>query len=102
MEQEMNQLMVYFAAFLFSMGLGITLVKRNAVAILIGIELMLNAANINFVVFSTGDPDGQGQIMALFVIVLAAAEVVVGLTLIFLVYKRFKTSDLTKISNLKE
>lgn len=90
------------AAILFSIGLATTLVKRNAIAVLIGIELMLNAANINLVAFSRTDPDGEGQLLALFVIAIAAAEVVVGLTLVFLVYKHKQEADLNTYNELGE
>ena len=69
---------------------------------LMGVELMLNASNINFVAFAQYDIiDAEGQMAALFVIVLAAAEIAVALAIILNVYKRFGTVNLDKISELK-
>lgn len=69
---------------------------------LMGIELMLNAANVNFVAFSQQDKSLlEGQMAALFVIVLAATESVVALALILNIYKHFKTIHLSEINNLK-
>ena len=75
--------------------------KRNAIFILIGIELMLNASNINFVVFSKNDTLIQGQMAAIFVMVVAAAETAVALAIIFKIYKNYKSSDLSDASELK-
>ncbi len=70
--------------------------------VLIGIELMLNAANLNLITFSRFDPQAlQGQIFSLFVITIAAAEAAVALALVVKVYKYFKTSDLDKINSMK-
>jgi NADH-quinone oxidoreductase subunit K len=71
--------------------------------VLIGIELMLNAANINFVAFSHfGNFGLSGQIMALFVIVLAAAEAAIALAIVLNIYKTFSTVNVDEVSNLKE
>jgi len=89
------------AAALFSIGLAIVLIKKNAVFMLMGIELMLNAANINFVAFSYYQPDKlEGQIFALFVILVAASEAAVGLAIILKLYAHFRTVDLTKAETL--
>lgn len=81
------------SAVLFSVGLFGAIARRNVLGILIGIELMFNAANINFVAFNRylhpGQPWGQG--FALFIIALAAAEAVVGLALVLAIYRNFKT-----------
>lgn len=70
--------------------------------VLIGIELMLNAANVNLIAFSAFDPgELQGQVFSLFVITVAAAEATVGLALVVKVYQYFKSSDITDISELK-
>lgn len=88
-------------AFLFSVGLVIILTKRNIVVVLMGIELMLNAANINLVAFSVLDPGRiQGQIFALFVLVIATAEAAIGLALLIQVYRYYKTSNLDEINQL--
>lgn len=77
------------AAMLFCIGLYGVLTKRNAVAVLMGIELMLNAVNINLVAFNRfiAPQDFIGQLFAIFVIVVAAAEVAVGLALVICVYR---------------
>src|SRR5262249_56236983 len=85
---------LYFAAASFSIGLLGVLIRRNAIAVLMAIEIMLNAANINFIAFwRYGTPPAEegpltGVMMALFVITIAAAEVAVGIGLIFLSYRR--------------
>ena len=89
------------AAFLFAIGIMILVIKRNAIAALMGIELMLNAVNINLVVFSNLNRQMDGQMFVIFVIVVAVAEAAVGLALLLQVYKSYKTSDLDKITKLK-
>ena len=90
------------AALLFCIGLAVVLTRRNAIAVLIGLELMLNAANINLVAFSRYDAFMlQGQVFALFVIVVAAAEAAVALALVVRVYGYFKVADLDKLNELK-
>ncbi len=82
------------SALVFGLGLYAALSRRNAVAMLMGIELMLNAANINLVAFNKYAAPGamQGQIFALIVITLAACEAAVGLALILAAYRRFETT----------
>jgi len=93
------------AAFMFSSGLFAALGRRNAIAVLMGIELMLNAANINLVAFwrygVTPVQNLDGQIFALFVIAVAAAEVAVGLALIISVYRNRRTVNLDDLDILK-
>lgn len=90
-------------AFMFCSGLFVVLTKKNAIMVLIGIELMLNAANLNLVAFSRFDPQGlQGQIFSLFVITIAAAEAAVALAIVVKVYRYFNTSDLDKINDMKK
>ena len=87
---------------LFCIGLLVVLTRKNAIAVLIGIELMLNASNINLVAFSHFDPDLlQGQIFALFVITVAAAEAAVGLAIVVKVYQYFQTAELDQLNQLK-
>ena len=94
--------LVMLSAVLFCSGLYVALTRKNAIAVLIGIELMLNAANINLVAFGHFDPDlMQGQIFALFVITVAAAEAAVGLAIVVKVYQYFQTANLDEISELK-
>ena len=76
---------------------------KNAVMVLMGIELILNAANINFVAFARFGSFGfNGQIMALFIIVLAAAEAAVALAIVLNIYKTFATVNVDEIDKLKE
>lgn len=89
-------------AVLFAIGMTIVLVKRNAIVVLMGIELMLNAANINFVAFSRTDQQIGGQMIALFVIIVAAAEAAVALAIVMKAVKAFKTSDVDEIKELNE
>ena len=89
---------ILLSGILFGIGLLIVIIKNNAILVLIGIELMLNAANINLVAFSANDTQIQGQIFALFVILLAAAETAVGLAIIVNVYRYFKTNNIENIS----
>lgn len=92
------------AAFLFSTGLYTSLARRNAIAALMGIELMLNAVNINLIAFwRYGEFVDRldGQIFALFVIAIAAAEVAVGLALIISVYRGRKTVNLDEMDLLQ-
>ncbi len=91
------------AAGLFSIGLAVVLLKRHAIMVLMGVELMLNAVNINLVAFSQHDPERvQGQMMALFVMVIAAAEAAVALAILLQVYRHFRTVQLDEISELKQ
>jgi len=91
------------SAALFCTGLYAILAKRNAIMILVGIELMINAAILNFVAFGRYDfPHYGGQIFALFAIVLAAAAVAVGLAIIVNVYRHFQTINPDQIDTLKE
>ncbi|MCG8474048.1 MAG: NADH-quinone oxidoreductase subunit NuoK [Cytophagales bacterium] len=91
---------LFFGASLFCIGLAIVLTKRNAIVVLMGIELILNAANINLIAFSQYDPGLGGQMFALFVMILAAAEVAVALAIVLNVYKYFRSSNLDEISSL--
>ena len=97
----MVELYILTGIILFTLGLMIVVMKKNAIVVLMGIELMLNAANINMVVFSNQDSNHQGTIFALFIMMIAAAEVAVGLSIIIQVYRQFKTSQLDDINELK-
>jgi NADH:ubiquinone oxidoreductase subunit K len=91
------------SAGLFCIGLYVILSKQNAVQILIGIELMLNAAILNLVAFSRFDKlNNSGQTFALFAIVLAAASTAVALAIVLNVYRRYKTIDPGKVNQLKD
>jgi NADH-quinone oxidoreductase subunit K len=96
------------AAFLFVCGLLTILVKRNAIGILMGVELILNAANVNLVAFNRFSHGGSGgnilldgQVFAIFVIVLAAAEAAVALAIFLNFYNNFSTIDVERAQNLK-
>ena len=79
---------------LFAMGLYCVMSRRNAIGILMGVELILNSANINYLAFSFfGGGRYDGQIFAIFVIMLAAAEAVIGLAVVLAIYQNFKTID---------
>ena len=93
---------LYLAAFLFSAGLGVIIMKRNLIMMLIGIELMLNAANLNLVTFNQLYPHSlDGQMFALFVIIIAVCEAAVGLAIILRVYHYYKTSSPDEVTELK-
>ena len=90
------------SAILFSFGITIILVKKNAIVVLMGLELMLNAANINLVAFSRYDHIKiQGHFFALFIMVVAVAETAVALAIIVKAYKYFHSINLDDFKNLK-
>ena len=98
----LNDFMLVSAA-LFCTGLFIIVSKKNAIQILIGIELMLNAAILNLVAFGKYDRvNNSGQIFALFAIILAAATTAVALAIILNVYKQYKTINPDQIKDLKD
>ena len=93
------------SALLFAIGLAGALTRRNAILVLIGIELMLNAANLNFIAFWRYSPQPQpaaGIVFVLFSIAIAAAEAAVGLALIISIYRHRRTTDLDRIDSMKE
>lgn len=91
------------SALLFCIGLSVVIVKKNAIVVLIGIELILNAANINLVAFSRYDAAMlQGQMFSLFVIVVAAAEAAVAMAIVLKVYNFYQTSNLDEVNELQE
>jgi NADH-quinone oxidoreductase subunit K len=90
-------------AALFTLGLITVATRRSAVAILMGIELILNAAAINFVAFAHyGHGKITGQVFAVFVVVLAAAEATVALAIVLAVYRGYGTIDVTGVRSLKD
>jgi NADH:ubiquinone oxidoreductase subunit K len=94
---------LYLSAFLFSVGLMIIIIKRNAIMVLLGIELLLNAANVNLVAFNQLQPNVfTGQLFALFVIVVAVSEAAVGLAIILRVYKYYQTAVPDQFTELKD
>jgi NADH:ubiquinone oxidoreductase subunit K len=96
----LNQFLI-LSAFLFCTGIYGVLARKNAVLVLMSIELMLNAVNINLVAFSAFRGNVSGQVFALFVITIAAAEVGVGLAIVLLIYRNERTSDLDEVDQLK-
>jgi NADH-quinone oxidoreductase subunit K len=92
-----------FGAFLFSVGVYGVLARKNAVLVLMSIELMLNSVNINLIAFNAWfhDPNGLGQIFALFIITVAAAEVGVGLAIVLLIFRNRKTINVDEVDLLK-
>lgn len=90
-------------AILFTLGLYSVLTRRNAISILMGIELILNGANINYVAFSHFSSGNlEGQIYAIFVIMLAAAEAAIGLAIVLAIFQLFHTIDVEAAEALKE
>ena len=102
----MNSLQSYLllSALLFSIGLAGALTRRNAIIVLVGIELMLNSANLNFIAFWRYGPAPAaltGIMFAIFSIGIAAAEAAVGLAIILAAYRHSGTTDLDEMNSLK-
>ncbi|NWF88460.1 MAG: NADH-quinone oxidoreductase subunit NuoK [Ignavibacteriaceae bacterium] len=94
---------LFISTILFSLGIFGIVTRKNAVMVLMGVELILNAANINFVAFARyGNFGFQGQLMALFVIILAAAEAAIALAIVLNIYKVFSSVNVDEIDRLKE
>ena len=94
-------LVLIFSALLFSTGVYGVLARRNAVLVLMSIELMLNAVNVNLVGFAASVRNFTGQVFALFVIAVAAAEVGIGLAIVILIFRNRETINLDEVSLLK-
>jgi NADH:ubiquinone oxidoreductase subunit K len=94
-------LVLFLSAMLFSIGVYGVLARRNAVLVLMSIELMLNAVNINLVAFGAALHDLTGQVFALFVITVAAAEVGIGLAIVILIYRNRETINVDEVNLLK-
>ena len=92
------------SAMLFAIGLAGALTRRNAILVLIGIELMLNAANLNFIAFWRYGPKPEqltGIMFVIFSIGIAAAEAAVGLALIIAIYRHYKTTNLDQVDSMR-
>jgi NADH-quinone oxidoreductase subunit K len=90
-------------ALLFTFGLVTVATRRNAVGVLMGVELILNGANVNFLAFDRYVGDGiTGQVFSLFVIVLAAAEAAVGLAIVLAIFQTFRTIDVRAADLMRE
>jgi NADH:ubiquinone oxidoreductase subunit K len=96
----LNQFL-FLGAFLFATGVYGVLARRNAVLVLMSIELILNAVNINLIAFGAFQNTVVGQVFALFVIAIAAAEVGVGLAIVLLIYRNRRSIDLTEVDVMK-
>jgi NAD(P)H-quinone oxidoreductase subunit 4L len=96
----LNQFL-FLGAFLFCTGVYGVLARRNGVLVLMSIELILNAVNINLVAFAAHTDNVAGQVFALFVITIAAAEVGVGLAIVLLIYRNRRSIDLTEVDLMK-
>jgi NADH:ubiquinone oxidoreductase subunit K len=96
----LNQFLL-LSAVLFSLGVYGVLARRNAVLVLMSIELMLNAVNINLIAFGAFRADVTGQVFALFVIAIAAAEVGVGLAIVLLIFRNRASIDLDEVDLMK-
>lgn len=96
----LNQFLL-LAAVLFCMGVYGVLTRRNGVLVLMSVELILNAVNINLVAFGAFQDNVQGDVFAVFVIAVAAAEVGVGLAMVLLMYRNRKSIDFSEVDMLK-
>ena len=94
-------LVLIFAALLFSAGVYGVLARRNAIMVLMAIELMLNAVNLNLVAFAAALQDVTGQVFALFVIAVAAAEVGIGLAIVILLFRNRASINVDEVDLLK-
>ena len=97
------QAFLVLGVLLFALGFYCVLTRRNAVGLLMGVELILNSANVNFIAFSKYVKGGiSGQVFSVFIIVLAAAEAAVALAIVLAVYKNFQSIDVEKTNLLKQ
>lgn len=96
----LNQFLLLGAA-LFCIGVYGVLARKNAVMVLMSIELILNSVNINLIAFALGQGTVDGHVFALFVIAIAAAEVGVGLAMVLLIYRNRRTIALDELSEMK-
>jgi len=86
---------------LFCLGLTGVMIRRNVIFMLMSIEIMMNAAGLAFVMAGSFWQNAEGQVMFLFILAVAAAEVSVGLAIILLIYRQYKTLDIDRISEMK-
>ena len=90
------------SAYLFSLGLFAVITRKNAIAVLLGVELILNSANLNFIAFARyGIFSMDGQLFALFVIILAAAEAAVALAIVLNIYNNFRSINVNEADSLR-
>ncbi len=92
---------LYLSTLLFAIGASAVLVRRNAIIVFMGVELMLNATNLAFVTFARMQGNLDGQVIALFVMLVAAAEVVVGLAIIMTIFRTRRSASVDDANLLK-
>ncbi len=93
---------IYFlwvSAFLFATGLSILLLKKNTIFVLMGIELILNAANLNLVAFSKNDPSLQGLYLGTFVLVVGVCEMAIALAIVLQVYRNYRAIEVDQFKS---
>ncbi len=92
---------LYLSVLLFALGAATVMARRNAIIVFMGVELMLNAANLAFVTFARMAGDLDGQVIALFVMLVAAAEVVIGLAIIMMIFRTRRSASVDDANLLK-
>jgi NADH:ubiquinone oxidoreductase subunit K len=92
-------LFLWAGAFLFAIGFSMLILKRNAIFVLMGVELMLNAANLNLIAFSRQDAANQGLLLGIFVLVVGVCEMAVALALVIQAYRQFQHIDLSRFKS---
>lgn len=92
-------LFLWAGAFLFAIGFSMLILKRNAIFVLMGVELMLNAANLNLIAFSRQDVASQGLLLGIFVLVVGVCEMAVALALVIQAYRQFQHIDLGRFKS---
>jgi len=92
---------IYLSTVLFAIGAAAVMVRRNAIVVFMGVELMLNATNLTFVTFARMRGSLDGQVIALFVMIVAAAEVVVGLAIIMAIFRARRSASVDDANLLK-
>ncbi|MEN9957988.1 MAG: hypothetical protein RLZZ474_232 [Bacteroidota bacterium] len=92
-------LFLWAGAFLFAIGFSMLILKRNAIFVLMGVELMLNAANLNLIAFSRQDAANQGLLLGIFVLVVGVCEMAVALALVIQAYRQFQHIDLGRFKS---
>ncbi|MBM3178672.1 MAG: NADH-quinone oxidoreductase subunit NuoK [Bacteroidetes bacterium] len=97
-----EQHILIFSILLFCAGIGLTLLGGELIRILIGIELMLNSANLNLVWFTPANAAGEGSTIALFILVISVCEAAVGLAVLLRVYRYYRTSSASEINQIRE
>lgn len=100
MIEDLMTYYLYLAAVLFSAGLYVVITKRNSIFVLIGVELMLNAGNVLLATFSRLDPGLNGQLLAIFSIVLTVCEVSIALAILLNIYRKHAISNLDELTEV--